>query len=574
MTTRPCAEKFMISPHPDAPILSSRPDAQLHLRQLLTETSSQTPQFHGEITNLIREAGLVNLFFFLKGICSLAGPYDRLTETLHLDTCNFRQKLYYPAARGAVAKPRGFFKSTTCSHGADTWILNRSPNERIGLVNAIVDKAFDFYKIIRANFERNELLQFLYPKNASKPGKAEFVLPSRTRYWPEPSVKVLGATGAGEGGHYTGLNIDDLIGLEEIDKEFRSNTNMLQKIKWAQTNTRSLLDNAMTSWIFWVFTLYAADDVYHRLIIDKNLAEVIGYQDPDIVSKINPLIPEGSPKYSLYYRCIIEDGEPIFPEEGYTKGWYEALLAEHKWTAMAQYMNKPTAAGMVEFNALPINHCMTIYENDRWYIVKKINGERPQKIALGDLDVVMTIDPAGTDKGITAKTSRTSIGIWAMDYEENVYRIWGAVGYFSITEMFDKIFEGNKLFKGYVRGTYVEANAMQRILKPLLEAEQPRRNQYINPQPVMAKGDKVARIRSNVGYPLSQGKVWLADGYGAEFIEEKEMFPMSESRLDCLDESEKAMTLLHKPLSPSEQDDYDDQDLEYEENTTTNVVGY
>jgi hypothetical protein len=441
-------------------------------------------------------------------------------------------------------------------------------------VNAIVDKAYDFYKIIRANFERNEMLRFFYPHNAVRSGKAEFVLPSRTRYWPEPSVKVLGATGAGEGGHYTGLNIDDLIGLEEIDKEFKSNANMLQKIKWAQTNTRSLLDNAQTSWIMWVFTLYASDDVYHRMIIDKNLYKLVGYQDPDLVAKINPLIPEGSPKYTLYYRCIIEDGEAIFPEEGYTKGWFEALLEEHKWTAMAQYMNKPTAAGMVEFHSLPTGTCLTVYREDRWYIVRREKSGQAFELSLSDCDVVMTIDPAGTDKGITAKTSRTSIGIWAMDSDENVYRIWGAVGYFPIEEMFDKIFEGNGLYKGYVRGTYVESNAMQKILKPLLEAEQPRRGQYINPQPVLAKGDKVARIRSNVGYYLSQGKVYLADGYSQEFIEEKELFPMSEYRMDVLDESEKALTLLRKPFSPAELSEYEEQDERYEEFTTENVVGY
>jgi hypothetical protein len=115
---------------------------------------------------------------------------------------------------------------------------------------------------------------------------------------------------------------------------------------------------------------------------------------------------------------------------------------------------------------------------------------------------------------------------------------------------------------------------MQKILKPLLEAEQPRRGQYINPQPVLAKGDKVARIRSNVGYYLSQGKVYLADGYSQEFIEEKELFPMSEYRMDVLDESEKALTLLRKPFSPAELSEYEEQDERYEEFTTENVVGY
>lgn len=572
-------EPFVITPHPDAPILSNRDDAQLHLKHLFTEMTSSNPNLYGEVIDLIREAGLINLFFFLKTICAYSGPYDRLTDHLHLDMCNFRQLNHFEGARAAGAIPRGFYKSTIFSHGADTWILNRDPNQRIAIVNAIVDKAYDFYRIVRSNFEENELFQFLYPHNAVQPGKAAFVLPSRERNWPEPSLKVIGATGAAEGGHYTGLNIDDLIGLDELDKEYKANANMMQKIKWAQTNTRALLDSATRSWIMWVFTLYTSDDVYHQMILDKNMSELIGYQDPDMVAKVNPLIPDGKSKYSVYYRCIIEDNEAIFKEEGFTKEWYESLLEENKWTAMAQYMNKPASAGMVEFYAMPVKRCMIRFDHDKgeWFIVRyghDTDNKQADQIPLRNCDVVMSIDPAGTDTGITAKTSRTSIGIWAKDSKNNVYRIWSAVGYYNIDQMFDKVFDGHKLYRGYVRGTFVESNAMQKILAPLLMKEQKQRGVYINPQPVYAKGDKVARIRSTLGWYLSQGKVWMADGYGNEFIEEKDIFPMSEYKRDVLDESEKALTILSKPMSEEERFDYEEQDYEYESHTTNNCVGY
>lgn len=580
MPTIPASkEKYVITPHPDAPVLSNVKDAELHIKQLLSEVSSPNASFYGEVTNLLREAGLVNLFFFLRCIASFSGPYERLTDHLHLDACNFRQLNFYKGARAAAIMPRGFFKSTSQSHGADSWILNRDPNQRIAVVNAIVDKAYDFYKTSRGTFEANDFFAYLYPGNVVKSGKAEFVLPSRTRRWPEPSLKVLGATGAAEGGHYTGLNIDDLIGLDELDKEHKINANMLQKINWANTNINALLDSPISSWIMWVFTLYAADDVYHQKILDKNMKALYGYQDPDMLKKVNHEIPPGVPAYNVYYRSIIEDGKAILPEEGYTKEWYDGLLEEDRWTAMVQYANKVSETGLVEFYKLPTKSCTLDLDNEtgKFYIIKKglkNLEDLSKRVDLSFCDVVMSIDPAATDTGITAKTSRTSIGVWAMDAAENCYRIGSKVGYFDIEETFNHIFDLHKFFKGHIRATFVESNAMQKIIAPLLRKEERQRKMHISPMPIFASGDKVARIRSTVGYYLAAGKIYLATGCAAEFIEEKDIFPMSEFKRDVLDESEKGLTALRKPLTQEEEQEQEEMDDLYYEQTTDNVVGY
>lgn len=578
--------EFAIRPHNKAPLFKDKKQAQLMIHQLITEVSSKNQQLTKEIRTLLRQASLVNLWFYLKFVAGFAGPYDKLNRELHLDMCNFRQSNYCmrPGARAAAFIPRGHFKSSILTHGANGWELLRNPDLRIRLVNAIIDKAMGFKRITQRTFDSNEFFAWLFPEyvpetNAKRWNEEEMVLPNRTKNFNEPSIKVGGATGASEGDHHDLINIDDLIGLEDLDKEHKINTSMMQRITWAKTSTRALLVDWIESRIIWVATLYATDDVYNEMILRKNMHRLVGFQDPDMVRMVKPDLEEAEERYSVYYRQVIENDKPIFPEGGFTKEKFEVMLSEDPWTAMAQYMNKPTNTGMAEFFQMSTKRCaIRFHEGYNDFVIYKLGipNIEPEKeaILLSKCDVVMTIDPAGTEKGITARTSRSSLGIWAMDSKGNAYRIWQKVGYISITELFDAIFEGNRRFKGYIRGTFVEANAMQKIIAPLLKQEQWRRNLYINPQPVIATGDKTARIRSTVGLALSQEKIYLGEGCIVEFEEERMGFPVMQYKMDVLDESEKALTVLRKAASDEEVLDEENRVIDYEENTSNNVVGY
>ena len=91
----------------------------------------------------MRQAGLVNLWFFLKVIAGAYGAYNELDDDLNLDMCNWRQSdaCMAPGARFMALMPRGFRKSTIFSHGANSWMLTRDSEEAIRLVNAIISRA-------------------------------------------------------------------------------------------------------------------------------------------------------------------------------------------------------------------------------------------------------------------------------------------------------------------------------------------------------------------------------------------------------------------------------------------------
>lgn len=81
------------------------------------------------------------------------------------------------------------------------------------------------------------------------------------------------------------------------------------------------------------------------------------------------------------------------------------------------------------------------------------------------------------------------------------------------------------------------------------------------------------RIRAALGQTLPKRLIWLAEGAGKEFIEELRVFPMSDKKLDVLDESEKAITYGTRPASDEERFAADDED-EARSLEVKNAVGY
>ena len=118
------------------------------------------------------------------------------------------------------------------------------------------------------------------------------------------------------------------------------------------------------------------------------------------------------------------------------------------------------------------------------------------------------------------------------------------------------LFEVNRLFRGYIRTTIVEANAFQKIVKPILEREMDARQEYFPVLAVNAAGDKRARIRAALGQVLPRRQLWLVEGQKKEFLEELRMFPMG-NKVDCLDESEKGITYTSRPANVSELEYYE-----------------
>lgn len=565
-------DKLAILPHPKAPLFSGkRTDTRLMIAHVISEMESPNAQIRGEIVNLMRQLSYVSLFFWLRYIASYNGPYDLLNEDLHLDMCNFRQSEYCMAdgARAAAFIPRDMFKSTIFTHGAGGWEGLRNPDIRIGIANAIAERAGEFMRVIKSTFEKNELVAELFPEYVPKPGQErwnqnEITFPNRTKHYKEPSVDPFGATGSGEGDHYDLFVVDDPAGMEDIGSEYRSNVSMSNRVKWFNTAKRAL-PMSLKSRIVLVMTRYAVDDP-GQLVMDS-ARKFVGYKDPEFVER-----EDG--EWTVYYRMVIEDGKPIFPEVMDEKT-IEIMMKEDPWTVLTQYYNHPQKAGLVEFNEFTPLSGKMFYKNDEMYVMHEGNnfGVEERIWPISDCHVVMSLDPAFSDKGISAKTSRTSLAVWCMDPEGYQYRLWARVGYFDIYKTIDYMVDGVERFEGKIDGIYFETNGAQKQLPRIFRKEANERGVFLPLYGKPESGDKVARIRQTVGIALAKGKVVLCEGAATEFLEEMKLFPMAEFKRDVLDESEKALRSLVLPQSPEDRilEEYEEEDQIW---ATDNVTGY
>jgi hypothetical protein len=531
----------------------------------------------------MRQAGLVNLWFFLKVIAGAYGPYSDLDSELNLDMANWRQSdaCMSPGARFIALMPRGFRKSTVFSHGADAWELTRDGNHRIRIVNAIISRAEGFKYLVQRTIDSNPLYAALYgpgwtmPDNSSIPSRVpipnskhwndeEMVMPTRLKFAPEPSIKSAGVTGSGEGDHHTLMNIDDPIGLDAIDWQYQATAMMENAKKWMNTNLSALLIMPKKDRIGIVGTRYAQDDCYAPFVSDAK--DVVGVQDEDTVP-----VPGGT--WSVYYRLVQEEGQMIAPEI-----IDEVQLSKmDAWTAALQYWNKPQKSGINEFMKYVIKPCRLFHDERSNLFLISFRDEISDEVKTlnaASLTGLISTDAASTDRGISVLTSRTSVAVHFMDDQNRDFRVWSRVGYLTMDQVFDAIFEAWNAFPGLIQGTLFETNAMQKGLYQLLDKEQDKRKMYINLREAPAKGDKVARIRAVLGWHFAQGLIYATPEASIELRQEKDSFPSK--HLDVLDETEKALSWMKRPANVEEIELANEAEMEHMMNMTENdnAFGY
>jgi hypothetical protein len=545
--------QYLITPHPQAPHFATVEQGALYLPQVVSELLSKSGT-NSEGYRLIKELSLVSLFFFVNGILKSSGIYDGLDDSLSLDMMNFRQstKCERDGATAAVFMPRGFSKSRVFTHGGLTWDLLRNPGESSVIVNAIYDKALEFLHIVQRNFDSNEMMGYFFPEYVpgARGGQVTdkiLILPNKPQKG-EVNCKVYGLTGAAEGGHFDIIQLDDLVGLDTLDQNRQSTALMGTARKWFNTNRRALRKTT-ASRVILAATRYALDDCYADVY--SNCKTVTGWTKGD-------LQPQEKGEWDVYYRLVEEDGLYLRPNVMDEKGLTELMETDY-WAAMTQYYNSPMKAGLAEFAECEIKPCSLIEdENKRLWIKRNdpnlLDDDKEMAVALGSCNVMCATDLAATDTNMNAKTCRTAVTVWAVDGHERKYLLWSRVGFFSIFESINYIFEANRVFKGYLIGTLVEMNAFQKIMKPWLEREQEQRGVYINPIGVNATGDKKARIRSAFGIGFARGQIYSVKEAVKPLLEETKQFPMNDSRLDTMDASEKAFVYCGRPETEEEKE--------------------
>lgn len=276
-----------------------------------------------------------SLYVFAKAI--LGRQY--LTPTLHAPVCQWLTT--FPPRRKLLLLPREHAKSTLVSQALPLHMLLQpkeanlyfpgedGADQRIILACETERRAGDHLRVIRSVLEGNELFRALWPhrcwerpsKDAKKWNDQEVIIPRTSgNEWPDPSIRAIGVGGVITGSHPSCLLKDDLISNEAA----ASPVVMEAAIRW-HVASRALI-NAASALEFIIGTRWANHDLYKHIM-------------------------ETDPSVTHLVRAVIEDGQPIYPEGGFTPTKIAALQDEFPGGLYSLlYCNDPRDPALADFN--------------------------------------------------------------------------------------------------------------------------------------------------------------------------------------------------------------------------------
>lgn len=434
--------------------------------------------------------------------------------------------------------------STICTHGGSAWDMIRNPDIRIGVFSSIYDRAHDFFVQTQRIFDSNELFAWVFPEyvpsgaDGNRWNDKEGVLPNRTRIFPEPNIKPFAAGGSTQGIHVDEGLFDDIVGDSQLNADHGSTADMYRIKNWFKSSLRTLLISMKKSRVMLSATRYGIDDPYEDVML--NACEQIGFWDE--IGSNYPLNPEG--EWKVYYRMAIENGKSIFPES-YTVESLQKLAESDPWTYQTQYLNNPVGSNNIEFAGYEIPTFDLEYDSHLgWYI--DIPNEE-SRIKLSECDLVCAIDPAGVERFVSMKTSRSVVCVLARSLDDRYFLVDVKAGYVPTTTWFDWMFDNMEQYPT-IRGTFIEQQAGFKALTSLIRAEEARRQKWIHHIPVNALGDKAVTIRNILQPILERGVLYINKKHYTMVAEELRTFPSGTKR-DILDALKIAVKMSIRPDS-------------------------
>lgn len=533
--------KPMITPHPEAPLFS-RVDSGLMLSQVLEEVASGNFPATESFLEIMRQASLVSLWFFLKTVASFSGAYTKINEHLHLEMCNFRQLCLEPGIHAAILTPRGSFKSTIADHGANPWEIARDPDVTIGIFSATFDKAQEFYlqsKSIMENALYRELWPEIVPMNFGSRGSewsdSSLCASSRRLRKATPTLAPYTASGSVSGTH-VGVGIfDDIVTDAMLNAGRYATAEMIEKTNWFKSNIDSLREEPLTSRSIDIGTRYSLEDPHE--ITQKNSCYQFG--DWTEVQDLYPRRPGG--QWWVYYRSAkahVEDRVVSIQPQAYSIKFLDDLAERDPWTYNWQYANHPTGSGTSEFSSYNPPECVFTEEG-----IQITNTD--EFVRFEECDITIAIDPAGSDHRVSVRTSQTAMIVCCRDTKNRKF-LFGRKGYVKTTKWFDWMFAQASFFGDLLSRTVIEQVSGFKNLDSFVLREQYDRGIRLHYRPIGALGDKDSTIKMILQPEFEKGLVFIDRKTMPEFVNEMRAFPGG-SQKDFLDAAKIAIKTSKSP---------------------------
>lgn len=248
-------------------------------------------------------------------------------------------------------------------------IAHRMPgvNTRILLGRETAKHAEAGVKWLEGQWENNDMLRALWPHCVWPKGvtpkrgwnQTEMTCP-RTRDRVEPSVYAIGVGGAATGWHFDMHTFDDLVTNDAANSPV-----VMEGAIQCFKDWRALLDSQEHSLEYTIGTHWAVRDLYYTIMYDFDGAR---HPDPTVAARV---------------RSIVEDGQIVFPEMGYSWKTVLQLQAADPVMFALMYMNSLSDPNIADFNMAEVREfdwdgeCLVFGSDERDALLGKLYGKDP-----------------------------------------------------------------------------------------------------------------------------------------------------------------------------------------------------
>ena len=468
-------------------------------------TNSQENKNSNELDDALRELekmrGQEDLIFLMEEILN----YPKMGK-IHRRVEKFLRKVKQNKKKGIVLLPRNHLKTTQITICWTIQQLLNNPDLRIFITNERLENAKSFLREIKTHFEKNEKLRFLYGNLVNEKEKwteTQIILKTRKINRKEPTIQTGSVDTSLVSQHYDIILADDLVS--------RNNTKtreQREKVIQYWKDLLSLLEPTGT--IIDIGTRWNFDDLHGWLIKQKGFETMI-------------------------VSCFDSNGDPIFPEKFTRQDLLTIKTEIGTYDFSCLYNNNPTDDETADFKR-------SWFENR--YLPKEIAGKQ--------MNAFVTIDNApSTKKG----TDWIGIIVNLVDRENRWYfdlvlRFKG-----NTPALINKMFEINEQYHPIQFG--VEQKAFEDLIKPYLDEEMRKRNQFFSCVELKDKGTrKEERIRGRLQPRFNSGAIFLkadATDNTEDLVDELIRFPFANND-DLSDSAQYQEEIAYKPDKQDEEE--------------------
>lgn len=435
------------------------------------EFEQNSPDWHS-----YRKRAQTDLYWLcgkLLGLIEKGPPGFFMTPAVHYGMCRFAEgKTGIPDIDASrikmIACARGSGKSACVTVGRTIQRLLQNRNWAAGIANESAGKAAKFLGSIKAEFESNDFLRFLFPELIPDFRKtvwaSDQITIARTKPDPlNPSVAAVGTTSQTAGFHMNEWIVDDLISDAAAENARKGLFTEIEAANLWVTRLPPLLKRPQVDPITFIYTPWFLGDTY-QFIEDtfshgqpeKRYLWLLDL--PDGTTQQIELIQKGAvAKFAL--PIINEVGQSIFPALITSEGYQEAYQ-QNPLFALSQYRLVPTGGLASDFKREWLREYE--WEGNRKQIRYK-EDERWHYVRVQDLTTLISVDPAISKKDSAA---RSAVVVTATD-GKRIFLLEAWCGRVGATDLAQRVIEFTKQYSPH--RIVIEAVAYQSALKEVVE---------------------------------------------------------------------------------------------------------